>query len=231
MYYNTFYFFFYDIYHLNCYRTHTTTFTCTNLEDLQNAMATNDIVVFETTEGTFQVELFTEKMPITCGNFIDLVDRKFYDGLYIHRIVPEFCIQFGCPFALGPHVYYGTLEHDDLGKGSGPSDTTFKACDGKEHTRDEEGNIEDELIKGISNEKGTLSMANSGEPDTGGSQFFINVKDNKHLDWFNGSSESYHPVFGKIIKGYDDVVEKIEKVEINAEQPVNPIKIISIRMV
>jgi cyclophilin family peptidyl-prolyl cis-trans isomerase len=196
-------------------------------------MAANDIVVFETTEGSFQVELFTEKMPITVANFIDLaIDRKFYDGLYIHRIVPEFCIQFGCPFALDPHVYYGTLEHDDVGKGSGPSDTSFKTSfDGKEHQRDEDGNIEDELIKGISNEKGTLSMANSGEPDTGGSQFFINVTNNKHLDWFDGSSESYHPVFGKVIKGYDDVVEKIEKVEINAEQPVNPIKVISIRMI
>ena len=97
------------------------------------------------------------------------------------------------PFAKNPHVYYGTLE-EGAGEGAGPPDTTFKSCTGKEHTRDEYGNIEDELVKGISNEEGTLSMANSGEPDTGGSQFFINVKDNKHLDWFNGESESFHPV-------------------------------------
>ena len=76
--------------------------------------------------------------------------------------------------------------------------------------------------------EGTLSMANSGDPDTGGSQFFINVKDNKHLDWFNGESESAHPVFGKIIEGYDDVIKKIEKVETSAEQPVEPIKVISV---
>ena len=70
-------------------------------------------------------------------------------------------------------------------------------------------------------------MANSGEPDTGGSQFFINVKDNKHLDWFNGESESFHPVFGKIIEGYD-IVKKIEGVETSAEQPVNPIQMKSV---
>lgn len=73
-------------------------------------------------------------------------------------------------------------------------------------------------------------MANSGEPDTGGSQIFINVKDNKHLDWWNGESESAHPVFGKIIEGYD-IVKKIEGVEISVEQPVNPIKITSVKIV
>jgi len=72
-------------------------------------------------------------------------------------------------------------------------------------------------------------MANSGEPETGGSQFFINVKDNKRLDWWNGTSESAHPVFGKIIEGYD-VVKKIEGMETTAEQPVNPIKIISVKI-
>eukprot|EP00536_Pseudo-nitzschia_multiseries_P001242 jgi/Psemu1/250360/estExt_Genewise1Plus.C_150122 len=187
------------------------------------------IVQFETTEGTFKAELFTEKMPITCGNFIDLVERKFYDGLYIHRIAPEFCVQFGCPFALNPHVYYGTLD-EDAGQGSGPPDTSFKSCDGKEHTRDEDGNIEDELVKGISNEEGTLSMANSGEPDSGGSQVFINVKDNQQLDWWTSESESAHPVFGKITEGYD-IVKKIEGVELSVEQPVEPIKIISVTII
>ncbi len=162
------------------------------------------------------------------GNFIDLIEQKFYDGLYIHRIAPDYCIQFGCPYALNPHVYYGTLD-EDAGQGSGPADTSFKSCTGNEHTRDEYGNIEDELVKGLSNLEGTLSMANSGEPDTGGSQIFINVKDNKHLNWWNGESESAHPVFGKITEGYN-IVKKIEGVEISVEQPVNPIKIISVKI-
>ena len=73
-------------------------------------------------------------------------------------------------------------------------------------------------------------MANSGDPDTGGSQFFINLKDNTRLDWFCGDSESFHPVFGKVVEGYDEVVKKMEKVEISAEQPINPIKMISVRI-
>jgi len=188
-------------------------------------------VTFETSEGTFKAELFTDKMPITCGNFIDLINQKYYDGLYIHRIVPDYCIQFGCPNAKNPHVYYGTLEEEGCGEGAGPPETAFKSCTGKEHTRDEFGNIEDELIKGLSNKEGTLSMANSGEPDTGGSQFFINVKDNPHLDWFDGSSESAHPVFGKIIEGYDTIIKKIEHAEIsetNSEQPATPIQMKSV---
>jgi cyclophilin family peptidyl-prolyl cis-trans isomerase len=187
------------------------------------------VAVFESSEGTFKVELYTEKMPITCGNFMDLVHQQFYDGLYIHRISPEYCIQFGCPYAKNPHVYYGTLD-EDAGQGSGPPDTTFMSCSGTEHTRDEFGNIEDELIKGLSNVEGTLSMANSGDPDTGGSQFFINLKDNTRLDWFCGDSESFHPVFGKVIEGYEKVIKKMEKVEISAEQPVNPIKMLSVRI-
>jgi cyclophilin family peptidyl-prolyl cis-trans isomerase len=184
-------------------------------------------VVFDTSEGTFKAELFTQSMPITCGNFIDLVTQKFYDGLYVHRIAPGFCIQFGCPYAKNPHVYYGTLD-EDAGQGSGPPGTTFRSCSGKEHARDEYGNIEDELVQGLSNVEGTLSMANSGDPDTGGSQFFINLNDNKHLDWFCGDSESFHPVFGKITEGYNEVIKKIEKVEVTAEQPVNPIKMNSV---
>ncbi len=187
------------------------------------------IAVFESSEVTFKVELFIEKMPITCGNFIDLVQQQFYDGLYIHRISPEYCIQFGCPYAKNPHVYYGTLD-EDAGQGSGPPETTFLSCSGTEHTRDEFGNIEDELIKGLSNVEGTLSMANSGDPDTGGSQFFINLKDNTRLDWFCGDSDSFHPVFGKVIEGYEKVIKKMEKVEISAEQPVNPIKMILVRI-
>ena len=171
--------------------------------------------------------LWTKKS--SSGNFLDLIERKFYDGLYIHRITPQFCVQFGCPYALNPHVYYGTLD-DDAGKGSGPPDTSYKSCNGKEHTRDEYGNIEDEIVKGISNEEGTLSMANSGDPETGGSQVFINVNDNKHLDWWNSSSDSAHPVFGKIIEGYD-IVKKIEAVETLSEQPVEPIQLVSVRKI
>merc|ERR1712113_1314156 len=88
------------------------------------------------------------------------------------------------------------------------------------------GNIEDETISRDSNEPGTLSMANCGQPNTGGSQFFMNVAHNDFLDWFS-PGESKHPVFGKITKGYDICVA-ISKVPTRDDNPVEPVKMNSI---
>jgi peptidylprolyl isomerase len=63
----------------------------------------------------------------------------------------------------------------------------------------------------MSNEIGTLSMANTGQKNSGGSQFFVNTVHNSFLDWFDRSTDSQHPVFGKVISGMD-VVKAIEKV-------------------
>ena len=63
--------------------------------------------------------------------------------------------------------------------------------------------IKDELPPDNRNARGTISMANSG-PNTGGSQFFINVADNNRLD-------PKHPAFGKVVSGMD-VVDQISKV-------------------
>lgn len=69
-------------------------------------------------------------------------------------------------------------------------------------------NIEDEFVKGHSNLRGTISMANTGMPNTGGSQFFINLVDNTYLDWDNPQTPSKHPAFGEVVEGMD-VVDKI----------------------
>ena len=52
-------------------------------------------VVFETSKGSFKVELYPEKAPITVANFLQYVDEGFYDGTIIHRVVPDFVIQGG----------------------------------------------------------------------------------------------------------------------------------------
>lgn len=57
--------------------------------------------VFETNKGTFEVELFTEKAPITTKNFIDLTEKGFYDGLIFHRVIDGFMIQGGDPEGRG----------------------------------------------------------------------------------------------------------------------------------
>merc|ERR1712183_663557 len=107
--------------------------------------------------------------------------------------------------------------------GGNPPDGEFRNLKtGKTEKRFNGGNIEDENISKDTNAPGTLSMANTGSPNTGGSQFFINVANNKNLDWFSPGA-SKHPVFGKITSGMD-VAVKISKVKTRDDNPVNPIK-------
>ena len=61
----------------------------------------NRIAVFTTNKGTFEVELFEDKAPVTTKNFIDLVEKGFYDGLIFHRVIDGFMIQGGDPKAMG----------------------------------------------------------------------------------------------------------------------------------
>lgn len=89
--------------------------------------------------------------------------------------------------------------------------------------------IQDEFDPSLSNVERTLSMANAG-PNTGGSQFFINLKDNIFLDFDNPPFTSAHPVFGKVITGWD-IVEIIENVPVDGnDRPITPVVMDSIRV-
>ena len=89
--------------------------------------------------------------------------------------------------------------------------------------------IPDEFDPNLSNVERTLSMANAG-PNTGGSQFFINLKDNIFLDFDNPPLTSAHPVFGAVITGWD-VVQIIENVPVNGnDRPITPVVMDSIRV-
>jgi peptidyl-prolyl cis-trans isomerase A (cyclophilin A) len=61
----------------------------------------NSVAKFETSKGVFLVELFEDKAPITAGNFINLINKKFYDGLIFHRVIDGFMIQGGDPKGTG----------------------------------------------------------------------------------------------------------------------------------
>ncbi len=138
---------------------------------------TNPVAVFETNQGNFEVELQTDKTPITSGNFVKLVQAGFYDGTRFHRVIKGFMIQGGDPNTK-----------------SDPNNFAIHGTGGPGYA------IEDEFVAGQSNMRGTISMANSG-PNSGGSQFFINLVDNTYLD-------GKHAVFGKVINGME-VVDKI----------------------
>ena len=167
--------------------------------------------------GTFKAELYTDKMPISCGNFIDLANSGFYDGIHFHRVIPNFMNQFGCPHAKD-------ASSNRAGTGGPAPNTTFKSCDGKTITR-QGGNIPDELVGEISNEPGTISMANTGQPNSGGSQFFLNTVHNSFLDYFDAKTPSAHPVFGKVVAGMD-VVSAIEGVKTGpGDRPVEPVTV------
>ncbi len=83
----------------------------------------NPIAVFETNHGTFEIELFEDKAPITVKNFIDLAEKGFYDGLIFHRVIDGFMIQCGDPNGMGtggpgytiPDEFHKDLKHDSEG--------------------------------------------------------------------------------------------------------------------
>jgi cyclophilin family peptidyl-prolyl cis-trans isomerase len=178
----------------------------------------------KTSQGTFVAEIFMDKLPITGSNFVDLCKTGFYDGVHFHRVIDGFMLQFGCPFAKD-------AKSRRAGTGGPDGGTAFEVLDGsgKKITRDAGGNIPDELIDKTSNEPGTLSMANTGQPNSGGSQFFVNTVHNDFLDhWRDDLSPSQHPVFGKVTSGMD-VVMKIGKTRTDAnDNPVTPVMMKSI---
>jgi len=185
--------------------------------------AANPIAVMDTTMGTMKAELFLDKMPITVSSFVDLAKKGYFDGIHFHRVIPNFMDQFGCPFAKdanSPRAGTG---------GPDPGSTFENLATGETIARDGGGNIPDELIDETSNKPGTLSMANTGQPQSGGSQFFINVNDNKFLDWFDKSTPSKHPVFGKIVDNFELAV-KISEVPTQSDRPKTPIKMNSIKI-
>ena len=105
--------------------------------------------------GVIKAELYPEVAPNTVNNFIDLINRGFYDGLIFHRVIPGFMIQGGCPEGTGMGGPGYSIKGEFTSNG-------FK--NDLKHT------------------KGVLSMARTMDPDSAGSQFFIMVANAPHLD-------------------------------------------------
>ena len=84
----------------------------------------------------------------------------------------------------------------------------------------------------MTNVRGTIAMANIGQPNSGGSQFFINLSDNTNLDFDKEPFSSKHPVFGRVVEGMD-IVDKISDISVKklGNIPLEPIIIESIEIV
>lgn len=167
-----------------------------NTNPADGELNTNPHVVLETSRGNIELELYEDQMPVTVRNFVTLVEENFYDGTRFHRAIPNFMVQGGDPLTKN------TSLKERWGTG-GPGYT-----------------IDDEFKDGLSNVRGTIAMANTGQPNSGGSQFFINVADNTFLDFDKEPLTSKHPVFGRVVRGMD-VVDAI--VAVPTEGPDRPV--------
>ncbi|MFC1615721.1 peptidylprolyl isomerase [Patescibacteria group bacterium] len=141
------------------------------------------IALVKTNHGDIKILLYTEETPETTKNFTELAKEGKYDGVLFHRIIKDFMIQAGDiehKEGFGGHSY----------KGPGT-------------------NIPDEFVDELTHVRGALSMANTGAPNSGGSQFFVvHPEDGTHF------LDGKHTIFGFVYEGMD-VVDKIADVETN----------------
>lgn len=142
----------------------------------------NPQVLMETTLGNIKLELFADKAPISVKNFLEYASSGFYKDTIFHRVIPGFMAQGG-----------GLTAALQPKPGDRPP-------------------IKNEATNGLKNDRGTISMARSGDPNSATSQFFINVVNNENLNAPKPDGFGY-AVFGKVIEGMD-VVDKI----VNAPQ-------------
>ena len=133
---------------------------------------TNPIVTFEMENGdVIKAELYPEIAPNTVRNFISLVQKGFYDGLIFHRVIAGFMIQGGDPKGIG----IGGPGYSIRGE--------FK---------------QNGFQNDLKHDRGVLSMARAGDPNSAGSQFFIMHEAPPHLD-------GGYAAFGKVIEGIEAV--------------------------
>ncbi len=159
------------------------------------AVGPNPKVELDTTAGKIVVELYPEAAPATVANFLEYVKSGFYTGTQFHRVIPGFMIQGG----------------------------GFTADFKQKATRPPVVNEAEKSSKaGLLNVPGTIAMARTSDPNSATAQFFINVNDNKSLNFRSADPMGIgYTVFGKVVSGMD-VVDKIAKAPKGATGPVPP---------
>ena len=141
------------------------------------------LVTIQTSLGEIKLELNDEKAPITVENFKTIASSGYYEGTIFHRVINGFMVQGG------------GLNADMSNKSSGTAP------------------IQNEANNGLSNDRGTIAMARTGDPHSATSQFFINHKDNGFLNHTGENPQGWgYAVFGAVTEGMD-IVDQIADVE------------------
>ena len=148
------------------------------------SLAANPQVELDTTAGKIRIELYPDAAPKTVANFLEYVKAKHYDGTQFHRVIDGFMIQ------------------------GGGFTTDFR----QKPTRAPVVNEAEMSSKaGILNAPGTIAMARTSDPNSATAQFFINVNDNRFLNFRSPDPQGIgYTAFGKVVSGMD-VVQKIAK--------------------
>jgi cyclophilin family peptidyl-prolyl cis-trans isomerase len=173
-------------------------------ESMQQPQVKGPQVLLETSMGNIIIGFYPDQAPLSVENFIAYVEAGHYDGLVFHRVIPDFMIQ------------------------AGGHEADLTARDGGRAP------IRNESDNGMSNTRGTIAMARTGDPHSASSQFFINHTDNTSLNFGENPQSPNgwgYTVFGTVLEGMD-VVDAIAAVPTgNAggmqNVPVEPVTIVA----
>jgi cyclophilin family peptidyl-prolyl cis-trans isomerase len=139
-----------------------------------------------TNKGTFTIQLYGKEAPIAAANFVALARCGFYEGITFHRVIAGFVIQAGDPQTKENRGVFNSV-------GSGGPGYQFAI---------------EPPAEGLGYDKYAVAMANAAQPDTNGSQFFIDLAD------LNGPLPRDYTIFGKVVDG-TAVVDTIGQVPTN----------------
>ena len=200
-----------------------------NFPQLSKEVAENEAeAILHTSLGDIRIKLFPKLAPLAVENFLTHAKEGYYNGVTFHRVIDGFMVQTGDP--KGDGTGGESIWHD------------------KDKTKDKGTGFKHEISPYLYNIRGSLSMANTGQPSSNGSQFFINQSTTDYSaklptnsypkkiieaykEGGNPTLDGKHPVFGQVIDGMD-VVDKIAKAEKDEkDKPTTAITIDSIEIV
>jgi len=133
------------------------------------------VIVVETVKGTFEFETYPNEAPKTVARVVELVNKRFYNGQRVHRVVPNFVMQLGDP------ATRDMTRQADWGRGG--SGTPVGVA---------------EITKSRTHVKGAVAMAHAGDASKADSQWYVTLSPQARLD-------GQYTVFGKVISGMDVV--------------------------